>query len=285
MRASWLSLLVIAVLLLMPGTASAAPPEIDILDAYLSEHDHVPGTHHCARHDGTFGMGGGPPMGTPAGGTNAIMEEHKAWHVRYGPGFDPDPGDEDRYGDIFVLWHREFVGTYEAWREAEGHPPLPAWDPGTPLPPNLAYSFPGRGCLPGGQDDPGLPLPTWATLEGGSDQDPVFGNTAMCQYEGLNQFGKALAAGYHPLVHQAMGEGVGPVSAQDPREPWFWSFHRFLDDVTLDFEATCLAGDANLAPAQTDREETRDAPMLPSMVTVPALLFALGLILRRRRGS
>ncbi len=226
----------LAILSMLAPAATAL--EIDILEEYLSGYDRIEGLVHCGRHDGYVMVPDQPPQTTPAGGTNEIMVEHKKWHLDHGatPTYVPPADDADRFGDHFVYWHREYVAAYEAWRAENGHPVLVGVDPAKPIPADFAYEFPGRGCVPG-RGDPEVMLPTWATVEGGTDEDPVFGYTRLCDFQDVNQFGKAIGSRYHASVHAAIGGDMG--TGQGPRDPVFWGFHRYLDDVALGFEVIC----------------------------------------------
>ncbi|HET6403194.1 MAG TPA: hypothetical protein VFH78_00995, partial [Candidatus Thermoplasmatota archaeon] len=59
----------------------ATPPthaqalEIDILEAYLAEHDALPATPHCARSHG-YALTPAGPVRSPAGPTNGVLDEH-----------------------------------------------------------------------------------------------------------------------------------------------------------------------------------------------------------------
>lgn len=251
----------VAVLLPGMGTDSAEEPlEIDILEEYLALHDTVDGTPHCMRNHG-YALTPKGPVRSPAGGTNRVLEEHFTFHVEMrdqpGNGFMPSPDDEDRYGIIFLEWHRAFLWKYEAWRLANGYGPLEAWDPGTPMPPSLSYSYPGRGCTEGRNEDPQVALPTWATLEGGTEEDPIFGHTRLCDFKDLNQLGKSIAIDYHWQFHARIGGDM--TSTQGPRDPAFWAGHQFINRLMDRWWEACDGAVASDLPSGTD-EVVRPVP-------------------------
>lgn len=257
---------VLLVSALLPAV-DATPLEIDILELYLAEHDLVSGIPHCSRYDGSLPPVTGEPILTGFT-TNTIMERHTRYHVDNGTGMDATADPADTIGDLFVLWHREFIQEFDDWREEHGYEPIPAWDPGTPMPPELAYEFPGRGCVPGRDSDPQVFLPTWATLEGGAEADPLFGYTQRCDFQDMNELGKSLQIEYHVAVHRAVGGDASMM--QDPRDPFFWSFHRYLDNVFVEQQEQCLV------PARLESQ-----PLPP--VGLAPVLVGLFLLLRRSR--
>jgi len=278
----WAILPIAAALLLVPASAPLgdAPLEIDILEGYLAVHDVASGTPHCARHSGYVIVPGSGPVESPTGGTNSILIEHHANHAlhRDGPGHVPSTDDADGYGEAFLGWHEEFVASYQEWRVGAGHPALEGWDPATPMPPSLAYEFPGRGCTPERNEDPGVGLPTWATFEGGDAEDPLFGHTRLCEFADRNQLGKSISMTWHVEFHQTLG---GDTRAQQaPRDPAFWAAHQFLIDHTRAFEAACLgAGGSEGADAAV--EAARNVPT-PAPLALVAVAAALALVARRR---
>ena len=247
-------LLLMAILLAVtPFGAAQGTLEIDILEGYLAAADRVPDLPHCGRHGGYVNVPGQDPLLLPTGGTNAIMTEHTAWHQQHGGARHvPSTDDEDRFGDLFLGWHREFLQRYEDWRAAAGYPPLAAWDPGTPMPPSLAYEFPGRGCTPGRDSDPGVALPTWATVQGGEEPDPLFGHTRLCDFQDTNQLGKSISVEYHVAFHAGVGGDMRV--GHGPRDPAFWAGHRFIDGLGVQWETECAALAASVAEASPTAE-------------------------------
>jgi hypothetical protein len=258
LHAAWAVTMGALLLLSAPAAAPAEPLEIDILESYLALHDKVDGTPHCARSHG-FVLTPQGAIRSPTGATNRILEEHFVFHLETGDqpgsGFRPSPDDEDRYGIIFLEWHRQFLWAYESWRLANGHGPLEPWDPGTPMPPSLAYEYPGRGCTDGRNSDPQVALPSWATVEGGDEPDPIFAHTSLCQFKDLNQLGKSISIEYHWQFHARIGGDM--TATQGPRDPAFWAGHQFINRLMDRWweacEGTARAGSAALGGADAAR--------------------------------
>ncbi|MGB0651875.1 MAG: hypothetical protein ACPGQL_01635 [Thermoplasmatota archaeon] len=89
-------------------------------------------------------------------------------------------------------------------------------------------------------------------MQGGQDEDPLYGHTHLCAYEDLNQFGKALTSGYHGSIHLAIG---GDMLDRPLRDPLFWASHRWLMDVQDSWGEHCtpaaLSSGADLEDAST----------------------------------
>ncbi len=169
---------------------------------------------------------------------NAIVSTHVRWHLEHEaqrdvlhlfqrmPG-EPHP-EEDPYGEEWLGYHRRIVREYDAWRAEHGVAPIVAWAPGTAYPPNFEAP-PGMPDRRPAAETERARLPTWATIAGGTEPDPVYGHASLDRFETANQLGKALDFAWHHDVHEAAGGlmfDVGP-SAQDPL---FWAFHKFIDE-------------------------------------------------------
>ncbi len=159
--------------------------------------------------------------------TQSVIDDHKAWHDMHNSGGTTGPGS----GEQFLTFHRDFVGRLENSLSSNPttrkYTPLPKWNPATPIPPE--FSHPGRNT-----DDPRVPLPSWATIGGGITPDPVFGYTSLRQFQSFDELGRALGSRYHGSVHNAVG-GV-MTTFRSPRDPIFFPWHAFLDDIWSQWE-------------------------------------------------
>ena len=266
------ALALVVVALGLPPVSAQSPLEIDVLEEYLEAHDRYPNVPHCARHDGSFGFPGQQGVDTPAA-TNDILFEHKQWHHENGFGMDVSPDESDRTGDAFVSFHRAFLEDYEAWRNQSGYPPVVAWNPADPQPSTLDYPFPERACNEQ-ETETRVALPGWLNLSGGTEPDSLYGYESICQFQDLNQLGKSVRSSYHITVHQTYGE----LLQQDPRDPWFWSFHKFLDGQFILFETQCLPPADQPRPDVEGNEHQASAPgfSLAGAAVVAAMLGRRG---------
>lgn len=158
--------------------------------------------------------------------TQAVLEEHRTWHRMHGPGGMSGAGS----GERFLAFHRNFIGNLEDDLIRQGrnqYVPLPTWNPIDPIP--AEFSHPGRRT-----NNPRIPLPTWATAAGGSEVDPVFGYTSLGQFQSSDELGQALGARFHGSVHNAVGGDMSSFSS--PRDPIFYPWHAFLDDIWSTWE-------------------------------------------------
>jgi hypothetical protein len=298
--AGGLLVLVVSALAVLPASVQAAP-EIDIVAAFLSEHDNeIVGGEPCRRY------GGGAPevpqtsFVIPLPATNRYMEHHAFWHRT---AFDaaaaiaPFEDDNNPYGDQFRNFHRTMIEEFDGWRAKNGHDPIPIWDPSTPIhadfqnpntvprtevPLGTAFGLERLlVCTPHRTENPNILLPTWATVEGGSTADPVFGYTALCEFPSVNQLAKAIdapiAESFHSTVHNTVYGDMGPTSTA-LRDPLFWPWHNFVESRFKLWESAC-------APTTDDAQTL--APPTPAMPG-PAVAFSLAaifatlFILRRR---
>ncbi len=153
--------------------------------------------------------------------TNAVLDEHRGWHQMHGPGGMSGPGS----GERFFAFHRNFIGKLEDSLRSQGKNqfvPLPTWNPIEPIPPE--FSHPERST-----NSPGIALPSWATIAGGTQGSPIFGYTALDQFQSSDELGRALGANFHGAVHNTIGGDMGTFAS--PRDPIFYPWHAFLDDI------------------------------------------------------
>lgn len=307
MRAAVLGAIVVLVLAGAPAV-HAAGSEFALLDAYLAEHD-LPAARgdHCERRGGHLAYLAGetptpPPVG-PMEPTNALLAHHFQWHKeRSFVTREVSADDADRYGDDFVSYHRAMILDYDAWRSAHGAAPVEPWDPATPIPATFAYDggsplphdeaqrvrqITGSGCIQRATEDPRIARPSWSTIEGGDEPDPMFGHTRLCQFSDLNRLAKAVdfdfigrteRSGYHASVHGGVGGDLAPV-ATAPRDPVFWAWHKFLDVSIFGlWDSDCAQAPDDAAAAVAD--PSRDVPGTAAWVVVAAALVALARRLR-----
>jgi tyrosinase-like protein len=193
------------------------------------------------------------------GGEHVIHTEHANWHGSNNPG---QPG----YGEEFLRFHRFFVGEYDAWRHANGHPPIPLWDPSTPIPADIPHA--GRATNNPSAVNPACNRPTWATVAGGASSPPGLPSIhKLSDFSDRNQLGLAIEnSGWHGTVHVTIGGDMGQVH-NAPNDPVFWRWHKYIDSVWKDWVATKPEDKIAFNPANVKAElvggrwKVTDGPM------------------------
>lgn len=259
-----------------PPDGMTAANELVILDQYLALYD-VDGFDGgmCQRHGGSEFLVvpflPDVPQGAPEAATNSLARHHAEWHKRYldlqtviAPG-DPDPAS--LYGEEFVEMHRHMVGSYATWRADHGYSLIPTWDPSQPIPsdwlqPDAKPAMPAgvdpartSTCYAHATEDPKIERPSWTLVDGHGTPSPMFGYESLCEFQDLNELGKAVdydAFGaysmlpgtpkhvrYHAVTHDTV-QGDFLALGMTVREPLFWAWHNFLDkDVFGLWEREC----------------------------------------------
>ncbi len=163
--------------------------------------------------------------------TSTALQDHEAWHGTHGPGGTMGPGS----GEHFLMWHRYFMRRLEDYLGAQGayhSVPIPIWNPATPIPVELRARI--------NNPNPNLPLPAWATVQGGTARDPIFSYTSLLQFRSTDELGRALGANYHGQVHAAndihIAVGGDMNTFASPRAPIFFPWHSFLDEVLVEWQ-------------------------------------------------
>lgn len=269
----------------LTGAAAASPApaaasdEMAILDAYLAQFDKPvyvadeeapsPIVDRCHRHGGQEDVAR-LPLGAGAAATNDLMFQHSEWHGERGRFTEPvfTWSDSDPYGRHFIEYHADLLRTYVDWRAANGHAPLAPWDPMTPIPDSLAYPV-EPPCRARESNDPRIPLPTFLTVEGGTDGSPFWGYTALCDIPDLNRLGKTIEGSwYHADVHLTIGGDMAE-AALTLRDPVFWPWHAHVQGIVETWQA-CQA----LEVEGDGARETRETPGL----ALPGALTALAVV-------
>lgn len=178
--------------------------------------------------------------------TPAVLDEHEAWHQMHGPGGMTGPGS----GERFLAFHRNFIGKLEDNLISQGknqYVPLPTWNPMDPIP--AEFSHPGRST-----SNPRIQLPSWAIQAGGSARDPIFGYTSLGQFQSSDELGRALGADFHGSVHTTIGGDMSLFSS--PRDPIFYPWHAFLDDLWSEWEELGASQPSDSDSTGSNREDT-----------------------------
>jgi hypothetical protein len=82
--------------------------------------------------------------------------------------------------------------------------------------------------------NPACKTPTWATIGGGTEFDPLYGYTRLAQFQSLDELGRSIDDGWHGTVHNTIGGDMATFSS--PIDPIFWRWHRWIDDVRRAWE-------------------------------------------------
>jgi len=120
---------------------------------------------------------------------------------------DMDP-TLDIHGRGLLAWHQHFLAELENWllmNKGAQFVPLPFWDPGNPVPPELNKN-----------NNANINMPLPANFQGA-------GLAAFPDYDALN----SAILPFHDNVHGALG-GDMPFRHKSPGDPIFWPFHALL---------------------------------------------------------
>lgn len=162
-----------------------------------------------------------------------VMKEHEDWHMTNGSGGLTSPGS----GKRFLAFHRNYVGKLEDLIKSEVSDgkklkkfvPLPKWKPSTIIPIEFAYA--GRLT-----DDPKIKTPTWLTVKGGASSSPKFGRKRLGDFETSDELGREIGLNFHGDIHNTIGGVMATHSS--PRDPIFFPWHCYLDDLWSTWEIT-----------------------------------------------
>lgn len=161
------------------------------------------------------------------------MQEHMDWHMA--------PENQSRignYGERFLLFHKAYIEKFDVFRMTKTLLPVSGWDPATKIP--AAFAHPRVLHAARHTDDPfsvapGCKTPTWCTVTGGSDMDPVYGYTRLLQFQSMDELGRSIDSGWHGTVHNTIGGDMA--SFDSPIDPVFWRWHKWIDTIRSTWEA------------------------------------------------
>ncbi len=138
------------------------------------------------------------------------------------------------YGQRLLLFHREFLREFDAFRKHLGAPPVEAWDPAAEIPSELIH-VPRVTSFPFDADEL-CGTPAWLTLAGGTAQDPLWDYTNLTQFPSLDQLGFSIDCDWHNRVHRTIGGDMATMHMA-PLDPVFWCWHKWIDDIVVTWES------------------------------------------------
>lgn len=167
-----------------------------------------------------------------------IHDTHAVWHTLF------SPSQPTYRGRDFLIFHRAYLGNYDAWRAEFGYPPKGVYQPLTggaqiPATDDDGYTLAHAGRKSQSSDKA---RPSWT--RGGSSGAPVAVDPwcrphyptapAVAKLEDfssdIDYFGCQLEFAWHGGPHVDIGGDMGdPSTAQ--RDPIFWRWHAFVDGV------------------------------------------------------
>ena len=196
------------------------------------------------------------PFGNP---NNPVLREHLLWH-----NMTNVCCDQNYNGTLFLDFHHLFLAHFDAFRHLFGYDNLTSWNPNTDLPRGVNTSHANREIL-GFLYYPYLnqSLPEWFKIHPNNTGpekrtptdngcDPAMNNTLNLE-DSLGDFGSnksvlgcAITDPFHNSVHGMIGQnrdtdgdGQPDISgdmndpATAPKDPIFWLYHTFINEVSL----------------------------------------------------
>jgi hypothetical protein len=161
---------------------------------------------------------------------NRKMMEHMNWHE-----LSENKTKSGNYGERFLLFHKEFIEKFDTFRISKHYLPFSSWDPSTIIPASLAHEgyIEKRYTDSPYSIDPLCKTPTWLTIAGGSEPDPIYGYTSLYQFRSTNELGFAIDPIGHDSWHNRIHNTIGGDMAKyhSPIDPIFWPWHKWIDEI------------------------------------------------------
>lgn len=168
--------------------------------------------------------------------TEEVIRTHTEWHTLIGA--------RDRE---FFDFHRRFIAGLETFisnqkiSSDERHVflPLPVWNPSDPIPDDFPFN-PTNPIWERINSNPNIPFPSYYTLAGGDIPAPRFGYRSLKEFLSADQLAESiLTSGYHDRTHIRVGGAMADF-ANSPRDPIFWLWHSWIDDIYSNYQATLV---------------------------------------------
>ena len=109
---------------------------------------------------------------------------------------------------------------------------MTSWDPSTSIPDSLSHEVKSTALRDTNYPysvDAKCKTPTWLTMTGGSERDPIYGYSALYQFRSIDELGFAIDTGWHGKVHNTIGGDMK--GFHSPIDPIFWPWHRWIDEI------------------------------------------------------
>jgi hypothetical protein len=179
-------------------------------------------------------------------GVTDVLEQHQWWHSNHSPHGDT----YNHMGHGFFTFHNDMLAHFDAFRTLFGYPPIEAWNPSAGVPngsqndhtPRKDIYVPyelmswfrpqvnGTGPQPP-RNDKGFPC---EIADPPSVSWPYKNQDALSDFEpNMMLLGCAFTIDYHDRVHSRVGGNMGDMTFPEdaPRDPLFWRFHKFIDNI------------------------------------------------------
>ena len=185
----------------------------------------------------TAGLGGmmspmpwacGNLFGIPDPGTQAILDMHMNWHCTYDATINPAVGSFPNDGNRFFGFHRQFIYTFNSFRQSQGLPFVQSWMPfpNAVIPLGHSTRADNTSC---GPTCPSLP---------NAFRLPAAGGTLDPTVTTIEEYGSSLVP-WHNSTHVALARGATDCNGTGniqcvttaPRDPMFFRFHNFVNDL------------------------------------------------------
>ena len=162
-----------------------------------------------------------------------VLKTHEDWHMSNGSGGTTGPGS----GERFLAFHRNYIGGLEDWIKTQvtepaklkKFVPMPRWKPSTKIP--AEFSHPGRDT-----NNPKIKTPTWLSVKGGKTPSPRFKRKRLGEFTTSDELGREIGLNFHGIVHNTIGGDIATMSS--PKDPIFFPWHAYLDDIWTTWETT-----------------------------------------------
>ncbi|HEX8136089.1 MAG TPA: tyrosinase family protein [Pyrinomonadaceae bacterium] len=183
---------------------------------------------------------------------------HEHWHMEHWPhgAVESPPDFVSGEGATFLWWHRYFIRTFEDNLGSKGlhnYSPMPYWVSNTSIPPELRAAT--GGMTESGMQEvlravnnPNVATPTWATFQGGTQADLIYGYTSLIQFKTTDELGISLLAteegkpvttgSYHGLVHTRSGGWMA--THESPKDPIFYPWHSYVDHIWREWQRRAM---------------------------------------------
>lgn len=176
---------------------------------------------------------------------------HAGWHQinrdPNPPSFrDPNWGTNILFGRNFLQMHHEMVNAADnepkefmrhqsimSWFRSKGYAIPAVWNPLTPIPNELAF-IPTDGGPGRVTNNPQFQLPSYFTVRGGADVEPITGARRLSDFRNVNQLGCCIVFP-HNMWHARIGGAMNSFFRAIDDPVFYFGVHRHIDDVYMTY--------------------------------------------------
>lgn len=166
----------------------------------------------------------------------------------------PNWGMDLSFGTGFLQMHHEMINAADnepkqflshssvmSWFRSKNYQIPGVWNPLSPIPNELAFN-PTDGGPGRANNNPRFQLPSYFTVQGGTQEEPITGARRLADFRNVNQLGCCIVFP-HNQWHTLIGGAMNSFSRAIDDPVFYFGVHRHVDEVYMNYRRLIRTND------------------------------------------